>query len=278
MVFVWGTTFVSSKVLLNAGISPADIFVVRFTMAYLVMSAVSHKRMWASSWVDELTLLLLGVMGGSLYFLTENYALVYSTTANVSILVSTCPLLTALLCSLFYKNERLTRRQLFGSLLAFVGGALIILNGQLILHLNPLGDALALCAALTWAFYSLFMRRIMGRYSSDFITRKVFFYGVLTVLPYFVFFSPFRLNLSTVSQPLIASNLLFLGIVASTGGYLMWNWVMKRLGAVKATNYIYLQTLVTMVAGAVILNERITLMALSGVIILIVGMTQVLRR
>lgn len=272
VVTIWGTTFVSSKVLLNSGLMPADIFVCRFIMAYCCMLAVSHKRLWADDWKDELTFLGLGIMGGSLYFLTENMALIYSTTANVSILVSTCPLITALLLAIFYKSERLSKIQILGSLIAFIGAALVILNGQLLLHLNPLGDTLALSAATTWGFYSLFMRRIMSRYTSDFITRKVFFYGVLTIIPYFIFVHPFGMKAAHLHSPLLMGNLLFLGIVASTGGYLLWNWVMKRLGAMRSTNYLYSQSIITMIAGSLILNEHITWMAILGTFVLIGGM------
>lgn len=278
VVLIWGTTFVSSKVLLNSGLLPADIFFVRFVIAYCCMICISHKRLFASSLADELTLLGLGLMGGSLYFLTENMALLYSTTSNVSILVSTTPLVTAMLLAIFYKSERLNTRQIIGSVIAFVGVVLVVLNGQLILHLNPLGDTLALSASLTWGLYSLFMRRIMNRYSADFITRKVFFYGLLTILPYFIIAHPLNISILASGNMTIWGNIIFLGFIASTGGYLMWNWVMRELGAVKSTNYIYLQSLVTMIAGALVLGERITLMAVAGAGILIAGMVLAVRK
>ena len=278
VVLMWGTTFVSSKVLLNSGLLPADIFFVRFVIAYLCMLCLSHKRLFANSIADELTLVGLGLMGGSIYFLVENMALLHSTASNVSILVSTTPLVTAMLLAIFYKSERLSARQIFGSVLAFVGVVLVVLNGQFILHLNPLGDALALGASFTWGFYSLFMRRIMGRYSADFITRKVFFYGLVTILPYFALVHPLNIGLLTSGNMTIWGNLIFLGFVASTGGYLLWNWVMRKLGAVKSTNFIYLQSLVAMVAGHVILGERITFMAIAGAVILIVGMILAVRK
>ena len=272
VVAVWGTTFVSSKVLITHGMEPASIFFFRFLMAYVCIIFVSHKRLFASNLLDELTLLCLGMMGGSLYFLSENMALKYSTASNVGILVGTTPLLTALILALFYKSERMMLRQVCGSLVAFVGMVLVILNGQLVLHLNPLGDALALGASLTWALYSLCMKRVMGRYSVDFITRKVFGYGLLTILPYFIWVSPLQSSWQLLSTPVVAGNLLFLGFVASLGCYLVWNWVMARIGAVTATNYIYSQTLVTMAVATIVLHERITLMAVAGAVILIVGM------
>ena len=278
VVLIWGTTFVSSKVLLNSGLLPADIFFVRFVIAYCCMLCISHKRLFANTLADELTLMGLGMMGGSIYFLVENMALLHSTSSNVSILVSTTPLVTAMLLAIFYKSERMSGRQIFGSVIAFIGVVLVVLNGRFILHLNPLGDALALGASFTWGFYSLFMRRIMGRYKTDFITRKVFFYGLVTIMPYFAFVHPLDIDLLASGSMTVWGNLLFLGFVASTGGYLLWNWVMRNLGAMKSTNYIYLQPLISMLAGYVILRERITFMAIAGAAILITGTILAVRK
>ena len=144
VIVVWGSTFVSSKVLLNDGLMPADIFFYRFIMAYVCLLIFCPKPLFSQSWHDEFIFLGLGLMGGSLYFLTENMALVYSTSSNVSILVTSCPLLTAILLGFFYRSERINRKQFLGSVISFVGMVMIVLNGQLILHLNPLGDTLAL--------------------------------------------------------------------------------------------------------------------------------------
>ena len=278
VVMIWGETFVSTKMLLNAGLMPADIFFYRFLLAYVLTWFVSYKRFFCRNLTDELTTFALGVLGGSLYFLTENMALVYSTASNVAILLSSCPLLTALLLSIFYKSERLSKKQIFGSLLAFLGMVMVVLNGQLILHLNPRGDALAIGAAVCWAFYSLLIKRVMHKYSSWFISRKVFFYGLLTILPYYAIVSPLNTDVSILTRPVVYGNLLYLGSVASMFCYIMWNWTLSKLGAVKATNYLYLQSLFTMVFASLILHERITWMAIAGAAILILGMIRAERK
>ena len=278
VVMIWGETFVSTKMLLNAGLMPADIFFYRFLLAYVLTWFVSYKRLFCRNLTDELTTFALGVLGGSLYFLTENMALVYSTASNVAILLSSCPLLTALLLSIFYKSERLSKKQIFGSFLAFLGMVMVVLNGQLILHLNPRGDALAIGAAVCWAFYSLLMKRVMHKYSSWFISRKVFFYGLLTILPYYALVSPLNTDVSILTRPVVYGNLLYLGSVASMFCYIMWNWTLSKLGAVKATNYLYLQSLFTMLFASLILHERITWMAIGGAAILILGMIRAERK
>ncbi len=272
VVAIWGETFVSSKVLLTEGLMPADIFLYRFVIAYTGMTVLSHKQMWADNWRHELLFLVLGIAGGSMYFLTENMALRFSTASNVAILVGTTPLTTALLLALFYRDERLSMGQLFGSLVAFAGLVMVILNGQIVLHLNPLGDALALGASLTWGVYSLVIKRLSPRYDARFITRKVFGYGLLTILPWFFFVQPLNTDLSLLQRPVVWGNIVYLGVVASLLCFLVWNWVCLRLGVGKATNIIYTQCVFTMLVSAFVLHERITLMAIAGTLVLILGM------
>lgn len=278
IVAIWAETFVSSKVLLSHGLMPADIFFFRFLLAYVCMAMLSHSRLWAHSLRDESLLALMGLTGGSLYFLTENMALKYSTASNVAILVGTTPMMTALLLSAFYREERMTRRQIAGSLVAFVGLVLVVLNGQYILHLNPVGDTLALTASLTWAFYSLFVKMLAGRYDARFITRKVFGYGLVTILPWFALVEPLQLSGTVLSQPVVWGNLVYLGLVASLMCYLVWNWLLPQLGIVKSTNIIYTQCAFTMVISAIVLKERITLMAIAGTLILISGMLLITKK
>lgn len=278
VVVVWGTTFVNSKVLLNNDISPDEIFLCRFLIAYISLLLFSHKRMFCETWRDELIMVGLGVMGGSLYFLAENTALIYDTSSNVSILVGSTPLLTALLIGAVKREMRQSYRQFAGSLIAFAGMAMVVLNGQLVLHLNPLGDVLALCAAMTWAVYSLLMTYVSDRYSADFITRKVFLYGMLTILPVVICKDHLTLTVDKMMTPVVIGNILFLGFIASTLGYICWNWVLRVIDTVKATNYVYSQSIVTLVVASIVLGESITPMAIIGMLLLIGGMVMALRK
>jgi drug/metabolite transporter (DMT)-like permease len=269
-VTIWGLTFISTKVLLQHGLTPEEIFFYRFVIAYAGIWLFCSRRLFAHCWSDELWLLAAGVCGGSLYFFTENTALGITRVSNVAFLVCTAPLLTTLLSLLLYKGERASRGLLYGSLLALVGVAFIVFNGSTVLRLSPKGDLLSLCAALSWAFYSLIIKKMAGRYPTTFVTRKVFFYGVLTILPSFLF-QPLKPDWATLFSPTVLMNLLFLAVVASLVCYAVWNVVLKQLGAVRATNYIYLNPLVAMVASTFILDERMTAVALVGAACILLG-------
>lgn len=270
-VAVWGATFVSTKVLIANSLTPAEIFLLRFAMAYICIWPLSGKRLRASGWRDELTLAVAGITGGSFYFLAENMALEYAPASNVSLIVCTAPVWTAVVLSLLYRSERMTRRQAVGSALAFAGMVLVVLNGHFVLRLSPRGDMLALSAALLWMVYSLVIKRIGGRYPAVFITRKVFFYGLLTILPVFLV-QPFSVTPEILARPAVWANLLFLGIVASMLCYILWNAVMHKLGAVRTTNYIYFNPLVTIITAALCIGERITPAALAGAALILYGM------
>lgn len=271
-VAIWAETFVSTKVLLGHGMSPPDIFLFRFLLAYAFMWLICPRRLFSDSLKDEFLLLLLGITGGSLYFLMENTALRYAPASNVAILVGSAPLFTALILGIFHKEERLEPRQVGGSLIAFAGMALVVLNGNFVLHINPLGDALSIGAAVVWGFYSLILRGISPRYDVLFITRKVFAYGLLTMGIYFMAISPLTFDFSVLSQPVVWGNLIYLGLVASLGCFVAWNWALSQLGTVRTTNLIYGQCFFTMLIAHLVLGEEITLMAIAGTVVLIIGM------
>lgn len=271
-VAIWGTTFVSTKVLMLNGLSPATIFLLRFSIAYVLMLGFYHKRIFSDSWKDEAKMVLLGITGGSLYFLSENESMNFTTTTNTSLIVCSCPLFATLLVRLVYRHSaRISTIQMIGSLLAFAGMVIVVLNGKFVLHLSPVGDTLAFMACLCWAVYSLLMKMVSGRYNAAFITRKVFFYGVLTILPY-QFFAPSLPSADVLARPQVIGNLLFLGCLASMVCYLTWNWCIARLGAVKATNWVYFNPITTMIFASWVLGEKITPYFLAGAACILLGM------
>lgn len=268
---LWGTTFVSSKVLIIHGLSPQEIMLLRFVVAYICMIGIAHKRLFANSLKDELLLVGLGVTGGSFYFMAENTALQYTQACNVSILISITPLLTSLTAAMLYKAERITRNLILGAGLAMTGVTLVVLNGHFVLKLNPFGDLLVLFAALMWVAYTIIFKKLGDcQYSMAFLTRKVFFYGIITILPFFPIMGvPFRVD--CLMEPTVLFNLLYLGLLASFLGYLGWNFVVNNLGAVVATNYLYINPLATFVTSAIFLQEQVTYVGIIGGVLILGG-------
>lgn len=274
IVVVWGCTFVQTKVLINAGLRPDEIFALRFLIAYLLMLPFSWQRLFLGCVRDELIALILGLTGGSLYFIVENYALAYGYCSNVSLIVCLTPLVTALIVGWRYPAERLGKDGAMGSLLALAGMALVVFNGNFVLKLSPLGDVLALAACLCWALYSLLIKPLGTRYDNMLITRKVFGYGLLTIIP-LLLWRGMDIALVIEGGAAVWGNILFLGVVASMLCFLGWNWCLARLGTVRATNFLYLNPVVAIVSSALVLGERVTWIALTGAVLILAGLVYI---
>ena len=266
---IWGTTFASTKVLIEHGLAPAQIMFCRFVLAYIGICLIARKKRWADCLQDELWLALAGMMGGSFYFLAENTALRYTYAANVAIVIAIVPLVTAYITHIFIRTEPFRRQLLYGGSVALSGILLVVLNGHFILRISPMGDLLTLLAVFFWAFYSILLKKLR-HYSSLFITRKVFFYGIITILPAFLF-QPFEFNMETWKTPLVWGNMLYLGIITSLLCYLSWSFVVKKLGIVVCTNYLYLNPVAALAVSILILGEPVNPISILGAILILLG-------
>ena len=226
---------------------------------------------WHFNWKEEGQFIILSLVGNTFYYLAENTALRLTLASNVSILVSSAPILSILLLRFFRQHDRLSGRKLIGIFLAFLGVLLVVFNGVFVLKLNPIGDALALMAALFWALYGFLAKPILERYDSALVTRKLMFYGILTSAPLLLAEekSFMVLRLLTLRD---LFGLLYLGLICSALCYLLWNHALDRLGALTTNLYVYAVPLVTMLASALFLRETITGIGMLGIVLVVGGM------
>lgn len=284
-VAAWGISFVNTSVLLNPDnepylldhFNPVEVYVFRCVIAYALLLCFSHKHLRALNARHEWLFFLCGICGGSVYFVAENAALLYTSPTNVSLITSTSPLINALLVGLLYKDERPGKGIVAGSFIAMAGVAMVIFGGS-DTHdsttnesaVGILGDSLSFMAAICWSVYALLLRKLQAFYSAIYVTRKTFFYGFLTALP-FLLLEPSKLTWHTFTLPVVWVNLLTLALIASSLAFVIWAWVIARIGAVKAGNYLYFQPIVTLIFGAIVLHESMSLLGISGCVITILG-------
>lgn len=270
-VLVWGTTFVATKLLLES-FTPIEILFFRFLIGYLSLWAVSPRFLKTTGLRQELLFAAAGMCGVTLYFLMENIALTYSPASNVGVILAVSPLFTALLAHFFLDGERLSFRFFLGFGAAIAGIVLIAVNGSAVLKTNPRGDLLAVGAAAVWAVYSILMKKIgqLG-YSTIQSTRRVFFYGILLMIPALSLFD-FRLGIERLRSPVDLFNILYLGFGASALCFVTWNWSVKVLGAIRTSAYIYAVPVINIAAAVLVLHERITPLAVLGTVLTLAGL------
>lgn len=266
-IVVWGSTFISSKKLLEV-YTPAQVMLTRFLLAYVALWLLRPKKLPLTR-RQELIFLLLGLSGCSVYFFTENSALMYTLASNVSIIVAAAPIFTAILAHLT-GEERFQRSTLWGFLIAFAGVVLVVFNGTFVLKLNPKGDFLALAAAACWATYSVLNRKVSQGMDPLLFTRRTLFWGIVTAMP-LILLEGIPYPVQPLFTPTIAGNMLFLGLLGSCICYVLWNMAFDHLGIVTTNSFIYIQPFITIVVGWLFLKEPISPLALLGAGLITIG-------
>ncbi|MCB6993065.1 DMT family transporter [bacterium 210820-DFI.6.37] len=276
-ILLWGTTFISTKLLL-VDFQPVEILFFRFALGFAALLLACPHALRGTGARRELTFAAAGLCGICLYYLLENIALTYTMASNVGVIVSAAPFFTAVLSRLFMKREEKLSASFFaGFATAMVGICLISFPGEG-MELDLRGDLLALAAAAVWACYSVLTRKISAYgYSTILTTRRIFFYGILFMIPALFLFD-FHLRASRFTEPANLANLLFLGLGASALCFVTWNFAVKVLGAVKTSVYIYMVPVITVITSALVLHERLTPLAGAGVVLTLAGLLLSQRR
>lgn len=270
-ICIWGTTFISSQVLLRA-FSPVEIIVFRYALAFVVLWLAHPKKLGLREKKHEIMFAVAGLFSVSLYGPLENFALTSASASLVCVVVSTAPFFTALLAAVFIKSEKLTAAFFIGFAVAISGVALISFNGVFELDASVYGIVCALGSALSWAVYSVILKNINGLgYHPVAVVRRVFFWGLVFTIPYF-FFTDIEWPFARLSDPVNLLNILFLALVASATCFVLWGMAVKNLGAVKSGAYIYVIPVVTVLTSFIVFGEKPSAVQLLGMALTVLGL------
>lgn len=269
-VFIWGTTFVSTKILLEV-FQPVQILFLRFFLGWLALWLLCPRFFHPVKRSQEGLFAAAGLSGVCLYYLLENIALTFTSASSVGVIVSVAPFFTALLAWLVLKASKPSGAFFCGFALALAGITLLSYGGSAFSS-DGFGDLLALLAAFCWAVYSLLTTRIAASgYPVVLSTRRIFFWGLLFMLP-LVFLSSWQADLQRLVKPPVLFNLLFLGLGASALCFVTWNAALNYLGAVQTSVYIYLVPLITVVASRLVLREAFSWQIGLGLMLTLAGL------
>ena len=269
-ILVWGTTFIASTVALRT-LAPIELLTLRMLVAIAALLLAKPQRLRLQSRKHELYLLGAALCGVTLYFLFENIALTYTNSSNCSVIISTAPFFVAIATRLTLKEGKLSRSFFLGFVIAITGVCLVSFAGRS-LKLNPLGDGLCILAAISWAGYSVFIRKLEGYgYNTLLVTRRIFLYSLIFIVPLMPVFG-FSIAPADILAPATLVSVLFLGLVASALCFVTWNTAVRLIGPIRTSAYIYLTPAVTIVFAALILHDPIHPLAIVGAALTLVGL------
>lgn len=270
-VIIWGTTFISSKVLLSV-FRPIELLFFRFIIGLFALFIMKPERMCLKEKKHEWYFAGAGLMGICLYYLFENIALTYTQASNVGVITSVSPFFIGISAHLFLKDEKLKKSFFVGFLFAMIGISMISFSGQQGVHLNLKGDLLSVAAASMWGFYAILARKISDcGYPVVQATRRMFIYGIVFMIP-MMLRTGVHVSLEQFLDAGNLINLLYLGVGACAVCFVTWNYAVEILGAVKTSAYIYLIPVITIIMSVIILKERITVMSVCGTVLTLGGL------
>jgi len=269
-ISIWSSTFIVSKVLLEQ-LTPVQILVGRSIIAIMTLSIIYPKFKSKSKLQlkEELYFLAIGA-GLGFYFFFENSALKHTYSSNVSLIVSTIPLITGLLSVVVFKKKFFNLKSILGFIFAYTGVGFIILNGRTLAGIEPIGDFFALVAAFMFSFYTILMHKVQKNYHIIALTRKVFVYNLIVLL-ILALVTKEAVMIKDIKVNLVGS-LLYLGIVASSFAFIFWNKAIELIGSVKTNQFIYLIPVVTTIFSYFILGEVVTYIKVLGAVLILSGL------
>lgn len=269
-VILWGISFVATKVVVNY-IPPITAGFIRFILAASVMLIFIRKdiKYEKKEWFNLFMASFFGVTG---YFLFENTGLMYTTATNGSLIISAIPIIFLIIDDIIKKTFS-NKIRYIGTLIAFIGVAVLILNGKFVLKLNPKGDLLMFGAVISWILYTIFLEKLQ-KHNNLIVTRDINMFGAIFFIP-FVFIelksSPTCPVFSLWFQPSVVFALLYLGIFCSALGYIFWNEAIRLSGSKTVMNSVYFIPVVTVISESLIYKTFPNIYTIIGAILVIGG-------
>ena len=266
----WGMSFIWSKIVLET-YSPVTTIFFRLIISVLAMflfvfitnqTEVIKKK-------DLKFLILSSIFNPFLYFIGENFGLQSVSASLTSVVISTIPVITPFIVIFFY-SEKITKLNILGLILSFIGVLIIIFSDSEKLEGNFVGIALLFMAVISAIFYTIFVKKLSNNYKAITIVAWQNLFGIILFLPLFLYFD-FNEVIHITPDYKTLFSLAMLGILASSAAFIFYTYAIKILGIIKTNLYTNLVPVFAFIFSFIILGETVTLLKLSGLIIVLLG-------
>ena len=271
---VYGSSYAVSRVVLEH-MGPATLSFCRLAIGSLVLvplALAQRREDRPLSRSDRWSIFWMGLSGFAAAFAFGNWGLRLSTATNAALLITVEPVFLILLSPLVL-GERLTRREGVGALLAVVGATVVVLNGipgaSVAIAPHWRGDLLLVLSGAAYAGYSLFGRDVLARHRAVPVTAWSILWGLVVMAPFTV--AEWVAGERPEWTQTVIIGTLYLGIVITALGYLIWNWGLERVEAPRLAIFVNIQPLAGALLGVVALRETLTLYTVAGGVLILIG-------
>lgn len=272
---IWGAMYVVVKVVVEV-VPPLELVWMRYLIAVIALGIIGimMRQSWKIAKKDWLIIFLVGLIGNTISIVTQEMGTMLSTAQMGAIITATTPAFMVVFARLILK-ESITLKKCFSIILATIGVGIVVGNGQIDVA-QQLGGLYLLLAALTWALMSVFVKKVPSHYSQIVVTTYTSMIAVMLLTP-FVLPRLKNLDLASVLQPTISGGLLYLGIISTAGGFLLWNKGLQLMNASSGGLFFFFQPIVGTFLGWLLLGETIGLSFWIGSLLIFSGVFIVIR-
>lgn len=266
---IWGGMYVVVKVVV-AVIPPLELVWLRYLVAIvaLLMIGLITRQKWRIEKRHIFIIIAIGIIGNAISIVAQETGTMLSTAQMGAIITSSTPAFMVIFARLLL-NERLTLKKWISVSLATIGVLLIVGIGDVNMS-DALGGIALIIAALTWALMSVLVKRLPSDYSQIVVTTYSILVALLMLTP-FVLPRLHEINISQLTHPTIWGGILYLGIVSTAGGFLLWNRGLQMLNASSGGIFFFFQPMVGTVLGWLILGETIGVTFWIGTFLILTG-------
>ncbi len=268
-VIFWGLSYIAIKIVL-AELEPVEMISLRFLLAAPTLWLILRYKKIAIFPIKNVPQLIVGALLIFIHFWVMAVGMIETTASNTAWILTTAPIFIAILGWVVLK-EKFALWQSIGLLIAAVGVIVLTAKGSLenLKWLNSRGDFIVLGSCVTWAIYTIWVRKIRDVASPLLMTFWMTAFAGLIFVPYTFLTSDISKFVSLQTDTLVS--LIFLGIFCLAVAFWLWSEGLARLKAAEVGVYLYVEPLITMVGAWLILSEQITIWLILGAVLITVG-------
>lgn len=280
---IFGLSFLFSKLALEITI-PSVLIAVRFSVAFLVLNIIvlvgrKIKKADGTPLVEfslkgkpKKDILLLSLFQPVIYYVAENYGIVYTSSAFAGVIIAVIPV-AGVIFDMLIMHSKVSAKQIIFAVFSVVGVAITTLGAENMTS-SVKGVIFLLIAVVASAMFYVFSKKSGDSYNAIERTYVMFligsiFYIILSVIQCYGHYD--TLVFSALAQPTFWYSIIYLSVVSSVIAFLLLNYGSSRISISRATIFANITTVISIIAGVLVLGESFTIGQIIGAVIIIVS-------
>ncbi len=267
----WGLSYVWVKIVYEY-IGPLSTVVLRLLLSFIILIAIALplKIRILPKKEDILSFLFLAFLEPFGYFMGESIGLKYVSSTVASIMIGTIPLFIPFF-AFFILKDKISRYNIIGLIISFIGLLILILKKDLTFQASPLGISLMLVAVVSGTIYTIQLKKLSSKYRPETIMINMQLIGLIYFIPFFYYSEWQEFKTIDFNYELVIS-ILKLVVFSTIGALYFFIIAVEKIGVTRTSLFTNLIPVVTAISAWIILpSESLNLKLAIGIIIVVAG-------